>query len=124
MTAPDAPGAGLLSAPVLEHAPLQVRPGLAAEFEAALGEALPLISAAPGFRGAQVTRDLDRPDAYLLLVGWESVEAHEVGFRGSAAYGRWRALLHPFYDPHPVVEHHVLVTGADPRPPAAAEVRE
>jgi heme-degrading monooxygenase HmoA len=121
---PALAGAGLLAAPVLEHATLQVRPGRAAAFEAAMREALPLVSAAPGFRGARVSRNLDRPDTYLLLVGWASVAAHEQGFRGSAPYERWRALLHPFYDPHPVVEHHVAVLGADPAPGAAAGVRE
>ncbi len=40
---------------------------------------------------------------------WESVEAHAVGFRGSPEYGRWRELLHGFYDPFPVVEHFAEV---------------
>jgi heme-degrading monooxygenase HmoA len=118
MTTPPAGPAGtdLLAAPVLEHAPLQVLPGQAAAFEGAMRAALPIISAVPGFRGARVTRSLERPDAYLLLVGWDSVAAHETGFRGSAAYARWRDLLHRFYDPHPVVEHHVPVLGSDPAP--------
>lgn len=122
--APSAPdGAALLTAPVLEHAPLRVRPGRTAAFEAAMREALPLIAAAPGFRGARVSRSVESPEAYLLLVGWESVAAHEEGFRGSAAHGRWRELLHRFYDPHPVVEHHVAVLGADPAGPARPAAR-
>jgi antibiotic biosynthesis monooxygenase (ABM) superfamily enzyme len=31
------------------------------------------------------------------------------GFRGSAEYGEWRALLHSFYDRFPVVEHFATV---------------
>jgi len=121
-SAPD--GAALLTAPVLEHAPLRVRPGRTAAFEAAMREALPLIAAAPGFRGARVSRSVESPETYLLLVGWESVAAHEEGFRASTAYGRWRDLLHRFYDPHPVVEHHVAVLGADPAGPADAAARD
>lgn len=91
---------------ILEHAILDVKPGLAAEFEAAMAEALPLISASDGFQGLEVRRCIESPDRYVLLVKWESVEAHDPGFRGSDRYPRWRDLLHRFYDPFPVVEHY------------------
>jgi heme-degrading monooxygenase HmoA len=91
---------------ILEHAILDVKPGLAAEFEAAMAEALPLISASPGFGGIEVRRCVESPDRYVLLVKWESVEAHDPGFRGSDRYPRWKELLHRFYDPFPVVEHY------------------
>ncbi|MGN2639863.1 hypothetical protein ACTD5D_27605 [Nocardia takedensis] len=40
------------------------------------------------------------------------------GFRGSAEYGRWRALLHHFYEPFPVVEHFApVLDGFGPRTP-------
>lgn len=94
-----------LTAPVLEHALLPVAPERAAAFEAAFATARPLIEASPGFRGVRLTRCVEQPGTYLLLVGWESVEAHTEGFRGSAAYEQWRTLLHHFYDPMPVVEH-------------------
>ena len=34
------------------------------------------------------------------------------GFRGSAAYEEWRAALHHFYDPFPLVEHFEAVVTA------------
>jgi len=37
------------------------------------------------------------------------LEDHTVGFRGSADYLEWKALLHHFYDPFPTVEHFVAV---------------
>ncbi|MGC5168144.1 GNAT family N-acetyltransferase [Luteimicrobium sp. DT211] len=96
--------------PVREHAVLPVRPGSEAAFEAAFREARPLIEATPGFRGLTLSRSLESPSTYLLLVDWSDVAAHEEGFRGSERYARWRALLHPFYDPFPVVEHFVAVS--------------
>jgi len=90
---------------ILEHAILPVRPGLEAEFEAALGQALPIIRRQPGCRGAEVQRCLEQRSAYLLLVEWDSLAAHEDGFRLSADYQEWRALLHHFYDPFPAVRH-------------------
>lgn len=103
----DDPTTGLLDAPVLEHALLPVREGRAQEFEAAFARARTLIEASPGFRGLSLTRCLEQPGTYLLLVGWDSVEAHTVGFRGSPAYEGWKAALHHFYEPFPVVEHFV-----------------
>ena len=99
-----------LAAAVLEHAVLPVRPGQSEAFERALEQALPLVEGIPGCRGVHVSRSLESPDTYLLLIGWDSVEAHTVGFRGSAQYARWRELLHHFYEPFPSVEHYVAVT--------------
>jgi heme-degrading monooxygenase HmoA len=90
---------------VLEHAILPVRPGAEQEFEAAMAQALPIIRRQPGCRSAEVSRCVEQPSAYLLLAHWDSVEAHEEGFRLSADYQEWRALLHHFYDPFPAVRH-------------------
>ena len=99
---------------ILEHAILPVMPGREADFEAALATAMPIIAGMPGFVDLQLSRSIETPNEYLLLVQWESVEAHAVGFRGSPEYARWRELLHGFYDPFPVVEHFTTVLTADP----------
>jgi len=91
---------------ILETAVLDVKPGRAADFEAAMAAARPLIAASPGFRGIEVRPCLERAGRYLLLVWWERLEDHTEGFRGSARYQEWRALLHDFYDPFPTVEHY------------------
>ncbi len=94
---------------ILEVAILSVRGGLAREFEEAFAQASPIIASMPGYVAHQLQRCVETPDRYLLLVHWTSVEAHTVGFRGSPAYQRWKRLLHPFYDPFPVVEHYELI---------------
>jgi heme-degrading monooxygenase HmoA len=94
---------------ILEHAILPVTPGREADFEAALAVAAPIIAGMPGFVDLRVSRSIETPNEYLLLVHWQSVEAHAVGFRGSPEYARWRELLHGFYDPFPVVEHFTPV---------------
>ena len=90
---------------ILEHAILPVKPGLEAEFEAALVAALPILRRQPGCLRAEVSRCVEQRAAYLLLAEWESVEAHELDFRLSADYQEWSALLHHFYDPFPAVRH-------------------
>jgi heme-degrading monooxygenase HmoA len=90
---------------ITEHAILDVRPGLEPEFEASFAQARPLIASQPGFRSLRLVCCLEQASRYLLLVEWERLEDHTEGFRHSAAYEEWKALLHHFYDPFPVVEH-------------------
>ena len=90
---------------ITEHALLEVIPGQEDAFVAAMDEAKVLIAASPGFVSLRVERGVERPCCFLLLVEWERLEDHTEGFRGSAAYQDWRAALHHFYDPFPVVEH-------------------
>jgi heme-degrading monooxygenase HmoA len=97
---------------ILEHAALDVIPGRETDFEAAFAEARTIIAAMPGFVWLRLARGIERPGSYLLLVEWERLEDHTVGFRGSEAYERWRSLLHHFYDPFPTVEHYEPVTSA------------
>jgi heme-degrading monooxygenase HmoA len=91
---------------VLELAVLDVRPGQAAEFEAAFGDAKSIIASMPGFVDLELQRCIEAENRYVLLVRWEHLEDHVEGFRGSPEYERWRALLHHFYDPFPTVEHY------------------
>ncbi len=91
---------------VLEAAILNIRAGQEAAFESAMKMARPLIAATPGFRSIEVRRCVETPNRYLLLVTWENLEDHAVGFRQSERYQKWRDLLHHFYDPFPTVEHY------------------
>ena len=97
---------------ILEVAPLRIRAGQADAFENAFREAQEIISAMPGHVSHELQRCLERPNEYVLLVRWESIEAHEVGFRGHPRYQEWKALLHHYYDPFPTVLHFEAVTGA------------
>ncbi|GAA3462970.1 antibiotic biosynthesis monooxygenase family protein [Saccharothrix longispora] len=90
---------------ILEAAALDVRPGLEADFELAFAEAREVVAASPGFVSLDLRRSVERPSRYLLLVRWERLEDHTVGFRQGPLYPRWKALLHHFYDPFPTVEH-------------------
>jgi len=95
---------------ILEATPLSVKPGQSQAFEAAFREAQAIIASMPGYRSHELQRCLEREGQYLLLVRWDSVAAHEEGFRKSPAYQRWRKLLHHFYDPFPTVLHYEAVT--------------
>ena len=97
---------------ITEHALLDVVPGRELEFVGAMQRAKSLIAASPGFVSLRVERCLERPSRFLLLVEWECLEDHTEGFRRSPTYEEWRAALHHFYDPFPVVEHLEAVVTA------------
>ena len=90
---------------ILEHTLLHIKSGQEKEFLATFEEAKSIIASIPGFIDLTVSRGIESPGTFLLLVRWETMEAHTVGFRESPQYQEWKRLLHGFYDPFPVVEH-------------------
>lgn len=94
---------------ILEVAILNVKPDLGEEFEAAFKVASAIIAAMPGYISHELQRCLETTNQYILLVRWQTLEAHTVGFRRSPQYQEWRSLLHHFYEPFPTVEHYEVV---------------
>jgi heme-degrading monooxygenase HmoA len=94
---------------ILEVALLQVKKELAHQFEKDFAKAGKYISAIDGYLKHSLQKCIEQENKYLLLVEWRSLEDHTVGFRQSAEYQEWKALLHHYYDPFPVVEHYQTV---------------
>lgn len=94
---------------ILEIAVLTIKPGRAIEFEAAFKTASAIIASMPGYISHELQRCIETADRYVLLVRWQTLEDHTIGFRQSSGYQTWRALLHHFYDPLPTVEHYEIV---------------
>ena len=68
---------------ILEVADIRITAGRQAEFEQAVHHGIQtVIARAEGFRGYEVRHSLETPERYLLLLQWDSLEAHTVGFRG------------------------------------------
>ena len=91
---------------ITEIALLTIRKGQATAFEDAFIKAQPIIETAKGYIQHELQQCIERDDKYLLTVRWNLLEDHTVGFRQSEGYKEWKKLLHPFYDPFPVVEHY------------------
>ena len=94
---------------ILEVAVLDVKPGHEAAFERDFAEASAYISSIPGYLSHELQRCVEKPDRYILLARWATLEAHTEGFRKSPQYAEWKKLLHHHYDPFPTVEHYVRV---------------
>jgi heme-degrading monooxygenase HmoA len=94
---------------ILEVAILNVKTGQEADFEVAFAQASPIISSMKGYRRHELRRCTEIANQYVLLVEWDTLEDHTIGFRGSEQYQEWRRLLHHFYDPFPTVEHYEAI---------------
>ncbi|MCK5402341.1 MAG: antibiotic biosynthesis monooxygenase, partial [Flavobacteriaceae bacterium] len=83
---------------ILEVAILNIKKGLSTEFEISFGKAKDIISSKNGYISHQLKKCIEQEDKYVLLVNWETIEDHEIGFRKSEEYNQWKALLHHFYE--------------------------
>jgi heme-degrading monooxygenase HmoA len=95
---------------ILEHADIRIDPLKSSAFEEAILRGVTTVVAqARGFKGYKVNRSIETPGRYLLMIYWDTLEDHTVGFRGSDLFPQWRAIVGPFFAQPPVVEHLELV---------------
>ncbi|WP_137894667.1 antibiotic biosynthesis monooxygenase [Ramlibacter sp. 2FC] len=97
---------------ILELADIRIHPGRQADFEEAAKRGLDtVLSKVTGFRKYEVRRSMESPERYMLLLHWDTLEDHTVGFRTSPAYAQWRAIVGPYFSKPPFVEHFEFVSG-------------
>ena len=96
---------------ILEVADIRIAPGQQAAFEAAVQRGIEVIAQAHGFRSARVQKGIESAERYLLLIEWETLEDHTVGFRQGPLFPQWRALVGPYFAQPPQVEHFTLAMG-------------
>jgi len=94
---------------ILEVAILNVKEGQDVNFEKDFYTAGQYINSIKGYVGHSLRKCVEQPNKYILLVDWENLEDHTVGFRQSEEYLEWKKLLHHYYDPFPTVEHFETV---------------
>ena len=94
---------------ILEVAILNVKENLVEQFEIDFLKAGKHISSTKGYKSHTLKKCIEQKNKYILLVDWETIEDHNIGFRTSEAYLNWKALLHHYYDPFPTVEHYETI---------------
>ena len=95
---------------ILEVADIRIAPGQQAAFDEAIVRGLTTVACqAKGFRGWKVNCGVESPERYLLMIFWDTLEDHTVGFRQGPLFAQWRAIVGPFFAQPPQVEHFSLV---------------
>lgn len=94
---------------IYEIAELYIKPTEHDAFQAAVAQAVPIFKAAKGCLSMRLDRDIEVPDTYHLVIGWQTLEHHTVDFRGSAGFQDWRGLVGSHFAQPPKVEHFTTV---------------
>jgi len=98
---------------VLEVALIDIIPGAEEAFAAAYKIAHPILATTPGCRSVRMTRGVESASRFVLLVEWDSVEAHLENFRNSERFPQWRGFIGEFFAKPPLVEHYLDVPAGD-----------
>ena len=64
-----------------------------------------MLATTPGCRSVRMTRGVESPSRFVLLVEWDAVEAHEENFRATERFTTWRGAIGPYFAGPPLVEH-------------------
>lgn len=94
---------------IQEVALLYVKKRAEKQFEKDFEIAGQYISSIQGYLGHSLRKCIEQENKYILLVDWEKLEDHTIGFKQSAHYLEWEKLLHHYYDPFPIVEHFEMI---------------
>jgi heme-degrading monooxygenase HmoA len=95
---------------ILEVADIRIQAGQQAAFDEAIQRGLSsVVCNAKGFRGWKVNKGVESPERYLLMIFWDTLEDHTVGFRQGPLFAQWRAIVGPFFAAPPQVEHFTLL---------------
>ncbi len=93
---------------ILELATIDIRQGSNQEFEQNLEKAQAVISQSKGYIRHQFQKCIEQDNRYVLLIRWQTLEDHTKGFRESDLFKEWRALIGPFFENPPFVQHYEL----------------
>lgn len=81
---------------LVERSEILVKDGLENDFAAAMStRGLPLLAGVPGVRSVKLGRGVEHPDKFMLLVEWDSMEAH-IAFTKTSGVTAFRELVMPF----------------------------
>ncbi|MBC8103267.1 MAG: antibiotic biosynthesis monooxygenase [Cytophagales bacterium] len=92
--------------PTTEVIRYQVEDGQEEAFQAAYRQAGILLERSPDCDGFQVLRGVEEPRRFLVLIRWRSVERHLEGFRKSADFAAFFALVKPFFGAIEEMKHY------------------
>ena len=90
---------------VLEAVILNIKEGQAEEYEKSFRKASALLVKSPGYLSHELHKCIETRNRYIMLIRWNTLDDHLVGFRQSDVFEQWKQLTRPFYTEMPTVEH-------------------
>jgi|SRR5579859_6444907 len=91
---------------ITEIAIFQAVPGKEEAFAQGIQQGIAAIRRDAGCRSAAVQRCIEDPARFMLVIQWESLEAHTEGFRKSPGFAEYRSHITGLFVDNPVVHHY------------------
>ena len=80
------------------------------DFETAFTEAQKILESMHGYNSHRFEKCLENPNKYILLVEWETLEDHTIGFQQSEKYQEYREIIRHYFEPGTTMEHYNVVS--------------
>jgi quinol monooxygenase YgiN len=94
---------------VTEIALFTALPGKEDELGQAILRGMEVIRQHPDCISARLERCIERPEQYMLVNVWTSLEAHTENFRGGPLFQQWRSHINGLFVNPPSVFHYQAV---------------
>lgn len=94
---------------VLEIATLDIKEGSQDALKEAFQAAKLVVAQSKGFIKIEMFQCIEYSTKFNVFIHWKTLEDHTIGFRQSALFIEWRAILSPHFQNPPVAEHFNLV---------------
>ncbi len=91
---------------ILELATILVKEGSAKEFTLALSKAEKVLKQAQGYISHEFKQCIEEENKFILMIKWETLEAHTKGFRESELFQQWRTIIGSYFESTPNVVHY------------------
>jgi len=76
------------------------------ELGKAILRGLEVVRKHPGCVSARVERCIEKPEQFMLINIWTSLEAHTQDFRGGPLFPEWRSHINGLFEGNPTVFHY------------------
>ena len=102
---------------VLEVTLIDVLPGRENDFVSAYELARAVVAGTPGCLSVRLQRGFETPTRFVLLIEWDSMDAHEHNFRRTDRFAQWRALIAGSLAQPPLAEYFTDISTDHRRDP-------
>ena len=84
----------------------KISPTEAEAFERAYTHAESILQNSPHCLGYRLLRGHEKPENWILIIEWDSVEGHEQGFRQEPGFRKFFELVKPFFQQIQEMKHY------------------
>ena len=94
---------------VTEVAVFQAVPGKEEAFAQGIQRGAEVVRRDAGCRSVAIHRCIEDPARFLLMIQWESLEAHTESFRKSPRFAEYRSHINGLFIDSPIVHHYEML---------------